>query len=68
MPNSYNWEAMLPEERILLKLYEKQYKYMDIYLCMGRLGIKYKGKLITDSSLIEPIIFTLKRKYGTDRL
>ncbi len=62
------WEQMLPEEKVLIKLYIKKYSYTDIYYCMGRLGITYKGKLITDSTLIEPILHTLRRKYGTDRL
>lgn len=67
MKESYDFDAMLREERIMLNMYLKSYKYRDIYLAMGRLGITYKGKMIRDSTLIEPLIETIKRKYDLNR-
>ena len=58
--NSLDFEKMLPEQRVIINMALRGYKYKEIFTCLGRMGIKYKGYYIRNvmamGGLIEDIL------------
>jgi hypothetical protein len=68
-PCDLDTEAMSPEERLVMSLYFKKYRYNDIFFCLGRLNLKVNGEIVSRPNYISPIIERIIRKYshGSDK-
>ena len=65
-PEQLHYENMELEERIIMNMYFKHFRYSEIVSYLGRAGIKYKGRSLKESYVIGSIIESIIKEHSRE--
>jgi len=57
---------MTIEQRIIMNMYNKNFKYSEIIAFLGRSGIKYNGRYLGDLNSISSIVEKIVREHSIE--
>lgn len=66
IPENLDFTNMNLEERIVMNMYFKDFRYKEIVSYLGRAGIKYNGRYLKEPYVIGPIVESIIKEHSRE--